>query len=231
LNGRLASRTGCRTARNAHRIEFGERMIKRTGRVLLALALATAGGAAAAQSTTPIDPAAARKAVELCSTCHGPYGISTSPDFPILAAQREGYLEAQIDAFRSHTRAEKDAHDIMWGIAGNLDPAIIKGIAQYYAAQPPAPGRVQDPAAIARGKEVYDKGLPDRGIPACATCHGQDAKGQSIFPRLAGQHATYVVKQVNYIQTLVRAAPVMHGIVKDLTPEEIQAVAYYVQSK
>jgi hypothetical protein len=36
---------------------------------------------------------------------------------------------------------------------------------------------------------------------------------------------------VNYIQTLVRAAPVMHGIVKDLTPAEIQAVAAYVQSK
>jgi len=205
--------------------------MKRTTRAMLALALVAVAGGACAQNAASINPAAAKKAVELCSTCHGPYGISTSPDFPILAAQREGYLEAQIDAFRSHTRAEKDAHDIMWGIAGDLDPAIIKGIAQYYAAQPPAPGRVQDPAAIAKGKEVYDKGLPERGIPACATCHGQDAKGQSIFPRLAGQHASYVVKQVNYIQTLVRAAPVMHGIVKDLTPAEIQAVAYYVQSK
>jgi len=205
--------------------------MKRTTRVMLALALVAVAGGACAQNAASINPAAAKKAVELCSTCHGPYGISTSPDFPILAAQREGYLEAQIEAFRSHTRAEKDAHDIMWGIAGDLDPAIIKGIAQYYAAQPPAPGRVQDPAAIARGKEVYDKGVPARGIPACATCHGPDANGQSIFPRLAGQHASYVVKQLNYIQSLVRAAPVMHGIVKDLTPEEIQAVAYYVQSK
>jgi cytochrome c553 len=205
--------------------------MKRTSRVMLALALVAVAGGACAQNAASINPAAAKKAVELCSTCHGPYGISTSPDFPILAAQREGYLEAQIDAFRSHTRAEKDAHDIMWGIAGDLDPAIIKGIAQYYAAQPPAPGRVQDPAAVARGREVYDKGVPARGIPACATCHGPDANGQSIFPRLAGQHASYVVKQLNYIQSLVRAAPVMHGIVKDLTPEEIQAVAYYVQSK
>jgi cytochrome c553 len=205
--------------------------MNRTGCAMLALAWVAFAGVACAQDAASIDPAAAKKAVELCSTCHGPYGISTSPDFPILAAQREGYLEAQIDAFRSHARAEKDAHDIMWGIAGNLDPAIIKGIAQYYAGQPPAPGRVQDPAAIAKGKEVYDKGVPERGIPACATCHGQDAKGQSIFPRLAGQHASYVVKQLNYIQTLVRAAPVMHGIVKDLTPAEIQAVASYVQSK
>jgi cytochrome c553 len=199
---------------------------------VLGLASAISVGVAGAQGTpAEIKAAAATKAVELCSTCHGPFGISTSPDFPILAAQREGYLEAQIDAFRAHTRAEKDAHDIMWGIAGNLDPAIIKGIAQYYAAQPPAAGRVQDPAAVTLGKEVFDKGVPARGIPACATCHGPDAQGQSIFPRLAGQHASYVVKQLNYIQSLVRAAPVMHGIVKDLTPAEIQAVAAYVQSK
>jgi len=199
---------------------------------LVGLVCATFGGGAIAQGVPPdIKAAAATKAVELCSTCHGPYGISKSPDFPILAAQRESYLEAQIEAFRTHARAEKDAHDIMWGIAGNIDPAIIKGIAQYYAAQPPAPGRIEDPKAVAIGKEVYDKGVPARGIPACATCHGPDAKGQTVFPRLAGQHAAYVARQLNYIQSLVRAAPVMHGIVKDLTPAEIQAVAVYVQSK
>jgi cytochrome c553 len=205
--------------------------MKRVGWVLLALALSAQVGGVSAQGAAPVDPAAAKKAVELCSTCHGPYGISVSPNFPILAAQRQGYLEAQIEAFRTHARAEKDAHDIMWGIAGNLDPSIIKGIAQYYSIQPPAAGRTNDPAAIAKGREVYDKGLPDRGIPPCATCHGADAAGMADFPRLAGQHASYVVKQLNYIQTLVRAAPVMHGIVKDLTPVEIQAVAAYVQSK
>ncbi len=200
--------------------------------LLLGVACGGYVATAMAQQLAPeIKVAAARKAVELCSTCHGPYGISTSPDFPILAAQREGYLQAQIDAFRAHTRAEKDAHDIMWGIAGNLDPAIIQGIAQYYAGQPAAHGRDGDPAAIAKGKELFDQGVAARSIPACATCHGVDAKGQSIFPRLAGQHAAYVVKQLNYIQSLVRAAPVMHGIVKDLTPTEIQDVALYVQSR
>ena len=182
-------------------------------------------------SPADIQKAAEEKAVNLCSTCHGPRGISTSPEFPILAAQRKGYLEAQIDAFRKRTRAEKDAHDFMWGIAGNLDEAIIGSIAAYYASQPPAPGRSDDPALIAKGKELFDKGVPDRGIPACMACHGADAAGVADFPRLAGQHAKYVVKQLNYIQSLVRAAPVMHGIVKDLAPAEIQAVAAYVQSR
>jgi cytochrome c553 len=214
-----------------YRRDFGDCPMKPPGWLLLGFLWIACAASVGAQAASTIDPAAERKAVELCSTCHGAYGISTSPDFPILAAQREDYLEAQIEAFRAHTRAEKDAHDIMWGIAGNLDPAIIKGIAQYYAAQKPAPGRVEDPVAMAKGKEVYDKGVPDRGIPACATCHGADAQGQAVFPRLAGQHARYIVKQLNYIQSLVRAAPVMHGIVKDLTPGEIQAVAVYVQSK
>ena len=195
--------------------------------------LALYGGAALAE--TPIAPevrkAAEEKAVNLCSTCHGPRGISTSSEFPILAAQQKGYLENQIDAFRKRTRAEKDAHDFMWGIAGNLDEAIIGGIASYYSEQPPAPGHTDDPALVARGKVLFDKGATDRGIPACATCHGANGEGSAAFPRLAGQHAKYVAKQLAYIQSLVRAAPVMHGIVKDLTPAEMQAVAAYVQSK
>jgi cytochrome c553 len=191
-----------------------------------ALAQDSAGGISAETRK-----AGEEKAVNLCSTCHGPRGVSTSPEFPILAAQRPGYLENQIDNFRHQTRSEKDAHDFMWGIAGNLDPTIIKSIALYYASQPAAPGRVGDPAMVAAGKDLFDKGLPDRGIPACASCHGASAEGIADFPRLAGQHAKYVAKQLNYIQSLVRAAPVMHGIVKDLTPTEIQALAAYVESK
>jgi cytochrome c553 len=197
--------------------------------VMLLAGTVTAAGAQT--SAADVKKAAEEKAVNLCSTCHGPRGVSTSPEFPILAAQRQEYLEAQIDAFRKQTRAEKDAHDFMWGIAGNLDEAIIGGIAAYYATQPPAPGRSSDPALVAKGKELFDKGFPERGIPACQACHGESAQGKAGFPRLAGQHAKYVNKQVNYIQTLVRSAPVMHGIVKDLTPGEIQAVAAYVQSK
>jgi cytochrome c553 len=192
--------------------------------------LVSLAGPLAAQDSRADSAKAQQTAVNLCSTCHGPRGISTSPEFPILAAQREGYLVTQIEAFRSHARAEKDAHDFMWGIAGQLDSAAVAGLAQYYASQPPAPGRSGDPALIARGKELFDKGAGERGITACVGCHGANAEGMADFPRLAGQHAKYVAKQITYIQNLVRAAPVMHGIVKDLTPAEIQAVAAYVQS-
>ena len=74
---------------------------------LAAMLLAGAATSVGAQNNAAeIQKAAEEKAVNLCSTCHGPRGISTSPEFPILAAQRKGYLEAQIDAFRTRTRAE-----------------------------------------------------------------------------------------------------------------------------
>jgi cytochrome c553 len=200
---------------------------------LVATALAGAVTVANAQTTAPTTERTPgeERAVNLCSTCHGPRGISTSPEFPILAAQRPGYLIAQIENFQHKTREEKAAHDFMYGIAGNLlDPKLVASIADYYAKQPPAAGRTGDQAQIALGKKLYETGLPDRGVPPCASCHGSDAKGVADFPRLAGQHAKYVQRQLEYIQGLVRKAPVMHGIVKDLTPVEIDALAAYVQS-
>jgi len=209
--------------------------MKRIFPVIAYLALVCLAASSRAQSSNEVSPAARKageeKAVNLCSTCHGPRGISTSPEFPILAAQRRGYLESQIDAFRKKTRAEKDAHDFMWGIAGNLDEPTIAGIAAYYADQPPAPGRSGEPSLVAKGKVLFDKGVSDRGIPACMSCHGANGEGMADFPRLAGQHAKYIAKQLSFIQSLVRSAPVMHGIVKDLTPEEVQAVSVFVQSK
>jgi len=206
------------------------------GLAMFGMVLAGAMTAASAQvGTTAADiehqKAGEQKAINLCSTCHGPRGISTSPEFPVLAAQQRGYLESQLEAFRAKTREEKIAHDFMWGIAGDLDDHMIDSVARYYAAQPPAPGRPSDAALMAKGKQLFEQGVPDRGIPSCTTCHGADAAGVADFPRLAGQHAKYIVKQIEYIQSLVRKAPVMHGIVKDLTPDEMRAIAAYVQSK
>ena len=201
--------------------------------VLLACAVASASNAVAqgaSASDADLVKAGADKAINLCSTCHGPRGVSTSPEFPILAAQQHDYLVAQLQAFRARTRAEQIAHDFMWGIAGGLDDRMIDAVARYYAAQAPAQGRPGDPRLIEQGKQLFDKGASDRGIPNCATCHGAQAQGIGTFPRLAGQQAKYVRKQLEYIQGLVRNAPVMHGVVKDLTPVEIEAVAAYVQS-
>jgi cytochrome c553 len=175
--------------------------------------------------------AAEQKAVTLCSTCHGPRGISTSPEFPNLAGQRESYFVRQIEAFRARSRSEKDAHDFMWGIASQLDDSIVEDLARYYAAQAPAPGRTADPVLAGKGKELFDRGAPEREIPACASCHGPNAEGKEDAPRLAGQHAKYVAKQLRSMQDESRVNEQMRGIVKQLRPEEMVALSAYVQSR
>ena len=200
---------------------------------ILALAVAASAPIANAQSPSTGDggrTVGEERAISLCSTCHGPRGVAPSAEFPNLAAQRPEYIAAQLRNFQSRTREEKPAHDMMWGIAGNLDATTIESIAAYYAAQPPAPGQPGDPTQIASGKKLFETGVADRGVPPCASCHGENAQGEADFPRLAGQHAKYVRRQLEYIQGLVRQAPVMHGIVKELTPAEIEALAAYVQS-
>src|ERR1700682_5494388 len=143
--------------------KFGDCAMNRKHVALAAMLLAGAGTAADAQNkAAEIQKAAEEKAVNLCSTCHGPRGISTSPEFPILAAQRKGYLEAQLEAFRAHTRSEKIAHDFMWGIAGGLEDSMIGAVAGYYAAQPAAAGRPSDPGLVAKGKQLFDQGVADR---------------------------------------------------------------------
>ena len=174
--------------------------------------------------------AAARLAAETCANCHGVAGRSTAPTFPRLAGQTPAYIEAQLKGFRDQTRGDPDAIAYMWGMASQLSDSMISALADYFSQQRPAAGTNASTAAITTGREIYEKGVPVQQIPACETCHGKGAVGNGAIPRLAGQHAPYLFKQMLVIQNVLRSAPVMHGIVKDLTPAQMQAVAAYMES-
>lgn len=184
------------------------------------------GRLAAAQEPNP----ALQKTVATCGTCHGVNGRSVAPTFPNLAAQMAPYIEAQLTAFKEQTRGDPDAQAYMWGMASQLSAPMISALAEYFAAQPAAPGRPGDPGLLAQGKKLFEEGVPARGIAPCASCHGAQAAGQAIFPRLAGQHAPYLLKQLLSIQSALRTAPVMHGVIKDLDREQMQAVVAYLES-
>jgi cytochrome c553 len=187
--------------------------------------------AAWAQDVTPeVQQAAARLAATTCSTCHGTDGRNSSPAFPNLAAQTAAYLEAQLQAFRDQTRADPDAQAYMWGMAAQLNDPLIKAIAAHYSAKRAAAGVSGDAKLMARGKVIFQQGVLDQGIPACATCHGDQAQGNGAFPRLAGQHAPYLLKQMLVIQNALRAAPVMHGVIKQLSRDQMLEVASYLES-
>jgi cytochrome c553 len=197
----------------------------------MTLACAVSSGALRAADMSPdLGRSANQLAETTCANCHGVSGRSTSPAFPNLAAQTVPYLQAQLHAFRNQTMADPDALSFMWGMASRLSDATIEAISAYYAAQAPSRAKTGDANLVARGKQIFDEGVASQGIPACATCHGPQARGNDIFPRLAGQHADYLVKQALVIQRGLRDAPVMHDVVKDLSQDQMREVATYLES-
>jgi cytochrome c553 len=195
---------------------------------ILTFVICSAAVAADAGPTT--QQAAEKLASTTCAACHGPGGRSTLSPFPKLAAQPAPYLEAQLKAFRDQKRADPDAQAYMWGVASQLSDTMISALATYYAAQRPVRGQPGNPKLVAKGKMIFEKGMPEQGVPPCNVCHGANAEGNAIFPRLAGQHAPYLVKQILLIQNALRVAPVMHGLIKDLTRDDMFAVTTYLAS-
>jgi len=175
--------------------------------------------------------AAAKLATNVCGTCHGPQGRGDNTRIPRLAGQQRAYIEVQLKAFRNQSRGDHAAHEYMWAVAATLNDDIVTALAEYFAAQSPAPGIVPaDKAAAARGRELFDKGSPPRGLPACSSCHGAQAQGLAVFPRLAGQHGEYLFIQLQAIRNQLRVSPVMHGLIKELTDDEIVSLAAYLES-
>jgi cytochrome c553 len=174
--------------------------------------------------------AAKRVAIGTCAACHGPQGHSFSPKFPVLADQQASYLVSQLLAFKSQTRGDPDALGYMWGMAAPLEDSLISGLADYYSHQSALPGPAGDPMLIARGRTLYQQGDSAEGIPPCAACHGPTAAGTEMYPRLAGQHVQYLMKQLRSFQNNMRNVAVMHGVASGLKNADMQAIANYLQS-
>jgi cytochrome c553 len=174
---------------------------------------------------------ATKVAITVCGTCHGKAGANTQPKFPVLAAQNANYLIAQLKAFHAQTRGDPDAVAYMWGMAAQLDEPSMSALAGYYSAQKPQRGSPANSPASSTGKDIYEHGIASEGVPACSTCHGADAHGLQDFPRLAGQHAPYILKQLASFQSNMRNVAIMHGVAQNLRLPEMEAVAAYLEAQ
>lgn len=195
---------------------------------LIALAFLAVACGAIAQ-----DSAGRKLATEVCSSCHGPRGESVSSAFPRLAGQQAQYVEVQLKAFRDRTRGDPMAQAYMWGMASQLDDGSIASLAAYYSSQKPVHGSGAAKGAE-QGKAIYEKGVDGANAQPCATCHGKDAEGNAIYPRLAGQHSEYLVKQLVLFKSSLRAdtnATIMHNISAAMSFEQMEAVAGYLASR
>ena len=198
---------------------------------IVALALSASFSLAAtlamADDPSAVNEAAMDKISTTCQSCHGSQGDSVSSTFPRLNGQRAEYIAAQLKNFRDHKRTDPHAQAYMWGMAAQLEDDIIGEIANYYAKQKPTLPQSGGELA-AQGKKIYMYGVDAQNIPACQACHGEHGEGNDVLPRIAGQHADYLKKQLEAFRSTLRESDVMHANTKDMTDSQIEALVSYL---
>ena len=71
-----------------------------------------------------------------------------------------------------------------------------------------------------------------KAAEVCAACHGADGNSPApAFPKLAGQHSSYLEKTLNEYKSGVRKDPVMAGMAAALSKEDIENVSAYFASQ
>lgn len=221
-----------------------------TGRALLgrlcaaALLLAVTGAGAWAQSH-PGDPQHGETvARDVCSSCHGPHGNDGGAQDPKLAGQKQAYLYDQLMAFKSGKRKS----DTMLGVVETTSDADLADAAAYFARQRPHADAVHDADLAKRGERIFYLGLRGlHAVPPCSMCHSESGRQSTAMrgmmghggmmgmmgntadaPRLAGQHAAYVLDRLGYFATKEGTSTSMGRIALVLPEADRKAVAAYI---
>lgn len=162
----------------------------------------------------------------LCASCHGENGEGT-PAAPRLDIQSPAYLAAALDAYRQGTRAS----GTMMTVARGLTDEDIEMLSRQFGREV----ELEAPVAAGLGAEIAARGIPERDIAACDSCHGS---GRAEYPELMGQQRHFLVTQLELFNEhgAGRGGPhadiMAHAIRRlpnpeegPLKPEEIEALA------
>jgi len=196
--------------------------------ILLLLAAAPAFAA-----SVPDDMA---QRMQACVACHGKEGRATNAGFfPRIAGKPAGYLYNQLVNFRDGKRRNAT----MAYLVDHMSDAYLREIAQYFAGldlpYPPPQTSGAAPAVLARGEQLVRHGDAQRGIPACAQCHGPAMTGVNpSMPGLLGLPRDYVLAQFGAWRSGLRQAAepdCMGEIARRLAPEDVTAAAVWLSSQ
>lgn len=169
-----------------------------------------------------------------CSRCHGRDGLSRLDEaFPRLAGQQPAYLR---EALRGYATGQRRS-GIMGPIASALDPKQLTALAIHFSQleETTVPAQTELGLAIERGRNIAMFGIASQRVPACMECHGlSDGPRNPNYPRLAGQHADYLLLQLELFRNDRRGgskyAHLMQFVAGRLTREQAEEVVSYFAS-
>ena len=187
---------------------------------------AAAPKADAAKGGSLYDTGDNARGIPACASCHGAAGNSTIVTNPKLAGQIGPYVHKQLVDFTTPGRQ----NPIMTPYAKALTDDEKRNIAAYLSTQQPKQGAARNKDSVELGLKIYRGGIADRGVAACASCHGATGAGiPAQYPRIAGQHQDYTYAQLQNFKSGARSnGPMMATLAKRLSDEEMKAVADYV---
>jgi cytochrome c553 len=187
----------------------------------------------------PKEFSAEYKATHYCMSCHGrgARGFMGYRPIPQLAGQPPQYIEIQLTAFAERRRLRNLGY-VRYDSVHKLTPEQRSALGEYMSKLEPVTHKSAPERLIAAGAELFNNGAPANDVPACAVCHGPDAKGSAIFPRLAGQWRPYLIGQLTNWDKQRGLGPegkddnsnIMAPIAKSLTPQQIKEVTAYLSS-
>jgi cytochrome c553 len=199
--------------------------------VLLALMLSVPDARSAERSSKARGDVQAK--LDYCKDCHGRSAQGFHGYFPIprLAGQQPEYLKNQLQAFVEHRRT----NNIMFNVAHSLSPGMMDALATDFRALDPPPLGGGARHLVPTGEKIFQNGVPEANVAACAACHGPEAQGSGEIPRLAGQLPDYVFnKLINWSKergqnpTEPDISAAMNPVAHSLTRPQVEAVAAYL---
>jgi len=184
--------------------------------------------------------------VPACLTCHGEKALGEdSMGTPRLAGQGYTFLVKQLNDFATDKRMDTTMM-IMNSNAKGLTETERQDVAAYLSGLNKGEIKVEgsDLAAVKGlgqpvgqthlGKSLAQYGAPDRGIPACHSCHGYNARGAfPVYPALSGQKYVYLVNQLKKWRDASRNNDMMgqmRAVAKKLSDDDIYNVAAFLTS-
>lgn len=176
------------------------------------------------------------RGIVACASCHGASGNSAIPTNPNLAGLPREYIVKQLTDFQQTgdkppaRRGEGGNPTAMSALVQPLSEQDRQDIALYLSEQTlKEPSAASDKSLVERGQRIWRAGRADRGVPACAACHGATGAGApGRYPRLSGQFPAYLESQLRLFRSGDRGAgEPMHDITDRMNDADIHAVADY----